>query len=57
MNQFPPIAARAIEGIKVQVSVDAKVKLVPTNLKAFLENYGMKVVDGVHAGWQIYIKE
>lgn len=56
-NSFQSIEARAAEGIKVEIDVDAKVKLVPTSLKAFFENYGMNVVDGVHAGWQLYIKE
>ena len=49
--------ARAIEGIKVEIDVEARVKLVPTNLKTFLEDYGMNKADGVHDGWQIYIKE
>lgn len=41
----------------MEIEVDAKVRLVPSNLKSFLEEYGMKEVDGKHAGWQIYIKE
>lgn len=57
VNSYQSISARAIEGIKVEIDVDAKVKLVPTNLKTFLEDYGMNLVDGIHAGWQIYIKE
>ena len=54
---FPSITARTVEGIKVEIEVDAKVKLVPGSLKSFLEEYGMALVDGVHPGWQIYIKE
>jgi hypothetical protein len=57
VNSYPSIQARAIEGIKIEIDVDAKVKLVPTNLKSFLEDYGINLVDEVHAGWQIYIKE
>ena len=57
MNVYPSIVARAIEGIKVEIDVDAKVKLVPTSLKSFLEDYGMNKIDGIHEGWQIYIKE
>ena len=50
-NIYPSITARAIEGIKVEIDVEARVKLVPTNLKYFLEEYGMNKVDGYHAGW------
>ena len=56
-NVFESISARSVQGIKVEIEVDAKVRLVPSNLKSFLEQYGMREVDGRHAGWQIYIKE
>ena len=55
-NSYPSITARPIEGIKLLIDVDAKVKLSPSNLKSFLEQYGMNPVDDVHVGWQIYIK-
>jgi len=36
--------------------VYAQVRIQTNNLKEFFENYGIEKVDGVHEGWQIYIK-